>query len=94
MQLTNIARDVGEDARLGRLYLPRRWLREAGVDIAAWIANPTACDGIRSVIGTRSMLARSLGFRSCPFAVARLSSPLRSFMPKSAGRLNATGTTR
>ena len=24
MQLTNIARDVGEDARLGRLYLPRR----------------------------------------------------------------------
>ena len=24
MQLTNIARDVGEDARNGRLYLPRR----------------------------------------------------------------------
>ena len=26
MQLTNIARDVGEDARNGRLYLPRQWL--------------------------------------------------------------------
>jgi 15-cis-phytoene synthase len=25
MQLTNIARDVGEDAREGRLYLPRGW---------------------------------------------------------------------
>ncbi len=30
MQLTNIARDVGEDARRGRVYLPRTWLREAG----------------------------------------------------------------
>ena len=27
MQLTNIARDVGEDARNGRLYLPRQMLR-------------------------------------------------------------------
>lgn len=32
MQLTNIARDVGEDARMGRIYLPRSWLREAGLD--------------------------------------------------------------
>ena len=30
MQLTNIARDIGEDARNGRLYLPRDWLDEAG----------------------------------------------------------------
>jgi phytoene/squalene synthetase len=28
MQLTNIARDVGEDARNSRLYLPAEWLRE------------------------------------------------------------------
>ena len=27
MQLSNIARDVGEDARNGRLYLPRQWMR-------------------------------------------------------------------
>ena len=27
MQLTNIARDVGEDARAGRIYLPLDWLR-------------------------------------------------------------------
>jgi len=40
MQLTNIARDVGEDARHGRLYLPRAWLREAGIDPEAWLAAP------------------------------------------------------
>lgn len=40
MQLTNIARDVGEDARNGRLYLPRAWLREAGIDPDAWLAAP------------------------------------------------------
>ncbi len=40
MQLTNIARDVGEDARNGRLYLPLAWMREAGLDPDAWLAKP------------------------------------------------------
>jgi phytoene synthase len=40
MQLTNIARDVGEDARRGRLYLPRAWMREAGLDPDAWLTAP------------------------------------------------------
>jgi phytoene synthase len=40
MQLTNIARDVGEDARAGRLYLPLDWLREAGIDPEAWVERP------------------------------------------------------
>jgi phytoene synthase len=40
MQLTNIARDVGEDARNGRLYLPMAWMREAGLDPQAWLAAP------------------------------------------------------
>lgn len=31
LQLTNIARDVLEDARMGRVYLPGDWLRESGV---------------------------------------------------------------
>ena len=30
-QLANIARDVGEDARAGRCYLPQDWLDEAGI---------------------------------------------------------------
>jgi len=30
-QLTNIARDIVEDAHIGRCYLPAEWLREAGI---------------------------------------------------------------
>ncbi|MCB8838731.1 phytoene/squalene synthase family protein [Aurantimonas sp. VKM B-3413] len=30
-QLTNIARDIVEDARVGRIYLPREWLAEADI---------------------------------------------------------------
>ena len=32
LQLTNILRDLDEDARLGRLYLPREELQAAGID--------------------------------------------------------------
>jgi phytoene synthase len=31
MQLTNIARDITEDALMGRIYLPLEWLEEAGI---------------------------------------------------------------
>ncbi len=31
LQLTNIVRDVAEDARMDRIYLPQQWLSEAGV---------------------------------------------------------------
>jgi phytoene synthase len=37
LQLTNILRDLRGDARAGRVYLPRAWLAEAGVD-PAWLA--------------------------------------------------------
>jgi 15-cis-phytoene synthase len=40
MQLTNIARDVGEDARNGRLYLPLDWLRQEGIDPESWLSAP------------------------------------------------------
>ena len=33
-QLTNIARDIVEDARVGRVYVPAGWLREAGIPAA------------------------------------------------------------
>jgi phytoene synthase len=33
-QLTNIARDIVEDARIGRVYVPATWLREAGIPVA------------------------------------------------------------
>jgi phytoene synthase len=50
MQLTNIARDVGDDARKGRLYLPRAWMREAGIDPKAWLTAPEFSPALRSVI--------------------------------------------
>lgn len=50
MQLTNIARDVGEDARAGRLYLPRNWLREAGLDPDTWLRNPVFSPALASVV--------------------------------------------
>jgi phytoene synthase len=50
MQLTNIARDVGEDARAGRLYLPLQWLREAGIDPDAWLSKPVFDSRLAAVI--------------------------------------------
>ena len=47
MQLTNIARDVGEDARMGRLYLPESWLHEADVDSADFVRAPRPRQGVR-----------------------------------------------
>ena len=32
LQLTNILRDIDEDAAIGRLYLPREGLLQAGID--------------------------------------------------------------
>ncbi|MES1161811.1 MAG: phytoene/squalene synthase family protein, partial [Rhizobacter sp.] len=50
MQLSNIARDVGEDARMGRLYLPRDWMIEAGLDPDAWLAQPTFSPALARVV--------------------------------------------
>src|SRR5271155_2544195 len=55
LQLTNILRDLDEDAALGRLYLPREMLRDAGIiatDPAAVLANPMlgeVCSGIAAL---------------------------------------------
>lgn len=50
MQLTNIARDVGEDARAGRLYLPRLWLRQEGIDPDEWLRSPVHSEGLGRVV--------------------------------------------
>jgi phytoene synthase len=50
MQLSNIARDVGEDARAGRLYLPLQWLREAGITPDDWLARPQFTPALAGVI--------------------------------------------
>ena len=50
MQLTNIARDVGEDARNGRMYLPLDWVRAEGLDPQSWLENPSDHPAIRRVV--------------------------------------------
>lgn len=50
MQLTNIARDVGEDARNGRLYLPLDWLRDAGIEGDAFLRDPRFTPALAGVV--------------------------------------------
>jgi 15-cis-phytoene synthase len=50
MQLTNIARDVGEDARAGRLFLPLDWLEEAGIDPERFLADPRPSAALAGVV--------------------------------------------
>ncbi|MEO1541572.1 MAG: phytoene/squalene synthase family protein [Pseudomonadota bacterium] len=50
MQLTNICRDVGEDAAMGRIYLPRDWLIEAGIDPAAFLRDPEPSEALATVV--------------------------------------------
>ncbi|MBM2575600.1 phytoene/squalene synthase family protein [Jannaschia sp. Os4] len=64
MQLTNIARDVGEDARAGRLYLPLDWLAEAGVDPVAFLFDPSATPEIRALTARLLDEAQRLYWRS------------------------------
>jgi phytoene synthase len=47
MQLTNIARDIGEDARAGRLYLPGDWFAPGGAE--AFLADPHPSPEIRGM---------------------------------------------
>ena len=60
MQLTNIARDVGEDARASRLYLPLDWLGESGVDVDALLADPQPDARLASVIARLLDVAETL----------------------------------
>ena len=64
MQLTNIARDVGEDALEGRLYLPTDWLKEAGLEPGAFLANPQPTKAVRAMVKRLVMEANRLYFRS------------------------------
>ena len=51
MQLTNIARDVGEDARNGRVYLPSAWLKQAGTSSSELLGAPQATPAVKEVVG-------------------------------------------
>jgi len=69
-QLTNISRDVVEDAKGGRCYLPRAWLREAGID-GADLCDPQHRKAVSQV--TRRLLREADGYyRSALFGMQRL----------------------
>lgn len=57
MQLTNISRDVGEDALEGRLYLPHDLMEDEGVDPEKFLAAPKHSRAIGRV--TRRLLAEA-----------------------------------
>ncbi|CAO3400529.1 presqualene diphosphate synthase HpnD [Azospirillum sp. 11R-A] len=65
LQLTNILRDLAEDAELRRLYLPRELLRAAGIDatdpdeVLANPALPKACEALANLAEARFAEARS-----------------------------------
>jgi phytoene synthase len=64
MQLTNIARDVGEDAREGRIYLPLDWLAEAGMEPEDFMRAPMASPEVRRMVQRLLSEARRLYLRS------------------------------
>ena len=70
LQLTNILRDLDEDAAMGRLYLPREALRDAGIistDPATVLANPmlgVVCDTVVQLARNHFQEARAIMARS------------------------------
>lgn len=71
MQLTNIARDVGEDARAGRIYLPLSWLREVHIDPDRWLEQPDSSPELKAVVSRLLDLADSL-YEQASAGIARL----------------------
>lgn len=76
MQLTNVARDVGEDARRGRLYLPRSWMRDAGLDPDAFVAHPAPSPALGGVV-RRLLGEAAVLYRRADAGVARLPADCR-----------------
>jgi phytoene synthase len=74
MQLTNIARDVGEDALEGRLYLPLEWLARSGVDPEEFLAAPRPTKAVRLMVKQLLIEADRL-YRRSEAGIAKL--PLR-----------------
>jgi len=66
MQLTNIARDVGEDARARRIYLPLEWMAEAGLDPECFFADPLPTAEVRAMVRRLLAEANRLYLRADP----------------------------
>jgi phytoene synthase len=64
MQLTNIARDVGEDARAGRIYLPLDWIHAEGLDPQSVLSATQASPELRRMVKQLLSEAQALYARS------------------------------
>jgi len=92
-QLTNIARDVMDDAAIGRIYLPEQWLRERGVPpTPEAIADPAYRDQVSDVaqslldVADRFYVSARHGIASLPFRSAWAIAVAR-FVYRDIGRL-------
>lgn len=91
MQLTNILRDVGEDARLGRIYLPQEELRRAGYGEEELLAGAIT-PSFRALLRAQIDRANALYEASLPgiallhpesrFAIASAAAIYRGILPK------------
>jgi phytoene synthase len=84
MQFSNIARDVGEDARNGRIYLPLAWLSEAGMDPDCFLQRPRHGPDLGSVV-SRLLQAADEHYRQAAAGITRL--PLTCRLGIGAARL-------
>ena len=57
MQLTNIARDIGEDAKEGRLYVPHDWFQQEGLDPEEFLCKPDKSES--TVLFTKKLLGKA-----------------------------------
>src|SRR6056297_4047351 len=64
MQLTNIARDVGEDSFHRRIYLPLDWLAAERIHPEAFFADPLPDEKIRRMVRRLLLQADRLYFRA------------------------------
>ncbi len=109
-QMTNIARDVMDDAEAGRVYLPGEWLREAGVPpaeiaraehrSAVWAVTERLLDEAERYYASAQVGLARLPFRSAwAVAAARrvyrdIGRLLRERGPKAWDRRASTGRGR
>ena len=97
MQLTNICRDIVEDWDLGRIYLPRAWLRRSGLgDLHEQLGGPfpvAVRDPLRQVVGEMLGLANHFyagaeeGFGALPWRAALSIRAARSIYAAIGGRI-------
>ncbi|HTH17695.1 MAG TPA: presqualene diphosphate synthase HpnD [Magnetospirillum sp.] len=97
LQLTNILRDIGEDAKLGRLYLPDELLAEHGIlieddlaDVLAHPALPAACFDL-SARARRHFAEAMAVAKRCPRDQVRPAMMMACIYQALLGRLEADG---